>query len=279
MTDQQPISIFTEDYITNSLELEKLYQQDRPALLFVKKGTGSISLQINHITLNEYSVVLSETSSVFKIHSLSKDFEARAILYTYDFIEKLGLKLNKLKVFKHFKTHINSTTHLPPEEFDLLWTQIESILHLIKNETLLGYNEDVMEHLFSALIYTISGFLLKQQKSESNLMTRQEKITFEFIKNVFENFKEEKLLQFYADQQQMTIRHLSSVVKTVTLKTANQVISEFVMNEAKILLSTKKTAIQDIADQLKFSDPYSFSHFFKKHSGVSPHQYRQDSHK
>lgn len=278
MTEQQPISIFTEEYITTSLELEKLYQQDRPAMLFVKKGTGSISLQINHVELNEYSVVLSETSSVFEIHSLSNDFEARAVLYTNEFIEKLGLKLNKLQVFKHFKTHINKTTHVPAEEFDLLWTQIELMLRLIKNEIPVSYNEDVMEHLFAAFIYTVSGSLLKQQKLETNLMTRQEKITFEFIKNVFENFKEEKLLQFYADQQQMTIRHLSSVVKSVTKKTANQIISEFVMNEAKILLSTKKTAIQDISAHLKFSDPYSFSHFFKKHSGLSPQQFRLESH-
>lgn len=275
--EKPPIRIFDETFISSKIQLEKLYQQDRPAILFVKKGKGRISVQINEIKLTENSVVLAETKSVFKIHSLSADFQARVIIYTNEFVEKLGLKLNKLKVFKHFKTHINETAHLPEEEFFLLWTQIELMAVILENKVSLNYNDDVIEHLFSAFIYSISGFLLNQEKLESNLMSRQEEITFEFIKNVFENFRVEKTLQFYADQQQLTIRHLSSVVKSVTQKTANQIISEFVMNEAKILLSTSKEPVDDIATVLQFSDRYSFSHFFKKHEGLSPIQYRTQS--
>lgn len=275
--EKPPIRIFDEIFITSKIELEKLYQQDRPAILFVKKGSGRISIQIKEITVNENSVVLSETKSVFKFHALSKDFEARAVVYKNEFIEKLGLKLNKLKVFKHFKTHINKTALLPNEEFNLLWTQLDLMAAILENKVPLSYNEDVIEHLFSAFVYSVSSSLLKQEKMETNLMTRQEEITFEFIKNVFENFRNEKTLQFYADQQQLTIRHLSSVVKGVTKKTANQVISEFVMNEAKILLSTTQKPIFTIATILKFSDSYAFSHFFKKHEGISPIQYRAQS--
>lgn len=208
---------------------------------------------------------------------MSEDFEARAVIYTNEFVEKLGLKLNKLKVFKHFKTHINKTAHLPIEEFNLIWAQLDLMTILFNHKVPLNYNDDVVEHMFSAFIYSLSGFLLQQESLESNTTSRQEKITFEFIKNVFENFRTEKTLQFYADEQQLTIRQLSSVVKGVTQKTANQIILEFVMNEAKILLSTSKEPIYEIATVLKFSDPYSFSHFFKKHEGISPIQYRTES--
>lgn len=275
--EKPPIRIFDEIFMSSKIQLEKLYQQDRPAILFVKKGSGKITIQINEIDINANSVVLSETKSVFQIHFLSDDFEARAIIYNNDFVEKLGLKLNKLKVFKHFKTHINKTAHLPIEEFNLIWAQLGLMAILLDHKIPLNYNDDVVEHLFSAFIYSISGFLLNQEKLESNRMSRQEEITFEFLKNVFENFRTEKTLQFYANEQQLTIRHLSSVVKGVTQKTANQIISEFVMNEAKILLSTSKEPVHEIATVLKFSDPYSFSHFFKKHEGMSPIHYRTQS--
>lgn len=274
--EQSPLKIFTEHDIRTQLQLEKLYQPHRPAILFVNKGKGLISIQINKIEVSKNSVVLLESKTVFKIHSISEDFEARAITYRSDFTEKLGLKLNKLKIFKHFKTHINETAHLPGEEFDLLWTQLLLIGTVLKNKFPLNYNDDVVEHLFSAFIYTFSSSLLTQETLVKKTMTRQEDIAFEFIKNVFENFKTEKSLQFYADQQQLTIRHLSSVLKSVTKKTANQIISEFVMNEAKILLSTTNEAVYKIADHLNFSDPYSFSHFFKKHSEMSPVQYRAE---
>lgn len=275
--EKPPIRIFDETFISSKIQLEKLYQQDRPAILFVKKGHGKISIQINNIELNPNSVVLSESRFFFEIHSLSDDFEGRVIAYTQDYIEKLGLKLNKLKVFKHFKSHINQTAHLPDAEFKVLWSYLDLLAQILDNKTSSMYNDDVLEHLFTAFIYSVSGSLLMQEELDSNSMTRQEEITFEFIKNVFENFKDEKVLQFYADKQQLTIRHLSSVVKSVTQKTANQIISEFVLNEAKILLSTSKEPVYEIATVLKFSDPYSFSHFFKKHEGMSPMQYRTQS--
>ena len=94
---------------------------------------------------------------------------------------------------------------------------------------------------------------------------------------LFDHFKNEKTLSYYADLQTLTTRHLSTVVKNVTGKTANKIISEFVMNEAKILLTSTALSVNEIAEQLKFSDPYSFSHFFKKHSESSPTKYRQHS--
>lgn len=275
--EQYPLTIFTEKYIFEMLEIGKLYQEKNPTTLFVKKGEASGSVQINEVHLSENSVLRLDPNSIYKIDRLSEDFEARVVVYENEYIQKLGLKINKLQVFKHFKTHINNTAHLPDKELNLLWTQIDVMAELLQNEPASNYNEDIVEHLFSAFIYGLSGSLLKQEQLGKNSMTHQEEITFEFVKNVFENFKAEKLLQFYADKQNLTIRHLSSVVKKVTQKTANQIISEFVMNEAKILLSTSKLAIQEIANTLNFSDPYSFSHFFKKHSGTSPLQYRSES--
>ena len=99
--EKTPIRIFDETFISSKIQLEKLYQQDRPAILFVKEGHGKISIQINDIELNPNSVVLSESRFFFEIHSLSDDFEGRVIAYTQDYIEKLGLKLNKLKFLRH----------------------------------------------------------------------------------------------------------------------------------------------------------------------------------
>lgn len=273
-TEQSPVKIFNKKILKSDHLVGKLYQQTRPAILFVRKGKATINIQINTIEVYENSVLLSDQDSIFQFQKISADFDFQVVLYTNSFIEKLGLKLNKLKVFKHFKTHINKIAHLPSEELQLLWTQSEVLEAVINNPADHNYSQDITEHLFSAFVYSVSGSLLKQQELSKDRMSRQEDIAFEFVKNVFENFKQERALQFYAQQQNLTIRHLSAVVKSVTQKTANQIISEFVLNEAKILLNAKKISIGQIAEYLKFSDPYSFSHFFKKHEGVSPSQYR-----
>ncbi len=70
-------------------------------------------------------------------------------------------------------------------------------------------------------------------------------------------------------------KHLSNVLKQENGKSANEIISEFILNEAKAQLSGTTKSISKIADNLQFSDSYSFSHFFKKHQKISPIQYRK----
>ena len=47
------------------------------------------------------------------------------------------------------------------------------------------------------------------------------------------------------------------------------------MQQAQNLLSTTSLLVLTIAEQLGYSDPFSFSKEFKRHSGVAPREYRQ----
>lgn len=45
---------------------------------------------------------------------------------------------------------------------------------------------------------------------------------------------------------------------------------------ASLLLTTTDKSVADIAAALGFSDPFSFSHFFKRSTGLSPSEFRTD---
>lgn len=106
------------------------------------------------------------------------------------------------------------------------------------------------------------------------MMTRNQEIVLDFIGLVGQNYLSYKSVEFYAQNMMMSTRHLSSVIKAETGKTAGQMINEFIINEAKALLASTLKPVNEIASILNFSDQYSFSHFFKKHQGVSPTVYR-----
>lgn len=275
--EHHSLTIFTEKDLFENLEIGKLYQQQHPTTVFVKKGEVEVSVQINEVFLDANSVLLLDPKSIYKIQRISTDFEARVVVYENEYVQKLGLKLNKLQVFKHFRTHIDKIAKLPEEEINFLWAQIAVIKKILTKKIRLHYQQEILENLFAGFIYSLSDLLLRQEERQDKVMNRQDDISFTFIKNVFDHFKNEKTLSYYADLQTLTTRHLSTVVKNVTGKTANKIISEFVMNEAKILLTSTSLSVNEIAEQLKFSDPYSFSHFFKKHSESSPTKYRQHS--
>jgi AraC-like DNA-binding protein len=47
------------------------------------------------------------------------------------------------------------------------------------------------------------------------------------------------------------------------------------LDQARLLLADARLSVKDVAGQLSFSDEFYFSHFFRRHTGMSPSQYRQ----
>ena len=78
----------------------------------------------------------------------------------------------------------------------------------------------------------------------------------------------------FADQLNVHVNHLNRAVKETVGKTTTDVISERLLQEAKILLKHSSWNIAEIAYSLNFKEPTHFSNFFKKHMRVSPTQFR-----
>lgn len=91
---------------------------------------------------------------------------------------------------------------------------------------------------------------------------------------VDEFFRKERQLGFYAEQLGMTVDRLNDHVKRATGVTAGHLVRQRVLSEAKRQLVFTAQPIQDIADELAFSDPSHFARFFRKHTGTTPHEFR-----
>lgn len=91
---------------------------------------------------------------------------------------------------------------------------------------------------------------------------------------VDEFFRREHQLGFYADKLGMTVDRLNDHVKRATGVTAGHLIRQRVLTEAKRQLVFTTQPIQDIAEELAFSDPSHFARFFRKHTGTTPHEFR-----
>lgn len=91
---------------------------------------------------------------------------------------------------------------------------------------------------------------------------------------VDEFFGREHQLAFYAEKLNMTVDRLNDHVKRATGVTAGHLIRQRVLTEAKHQLVFTTQPIQDIAEELAFSDASHFARFFRKHTGTTPHQFR-----
>jgi AraC family transcriptional regulator, transcriptional activator of pobA len=91
---------------------------------------------------------------------------------------------------------------------------------------------------------------------------------------VDEFFRSEHQLGFYAEKLGMTVDRLNDHVKRATGVTAGHLIRQRLLTEAKRQLVFTSQPIHEIADELAFSDPSHFARFFRKHTGTTPHEFR-----
>ena len=77
-----------------------------------------------------------------------------------------------------------------------------------------------------------------------------------------------------ANKLGMTVDRLNDHVKRSTGVTAGHLIRQRVLTEAKRQLVFTTQPIQDIAAELAFADPSHFARFFRKATGITPHEFR-----
>ena len=79
----------------------------------------------------------------------------------------------------------------------------------------------------------------------------------------------------YADRLHVTERQLNDALKKTIGKTASQLVQDRLVLESKRLLSNTDLSVAEIAHQLHFEDFAYFCRFFKKHTQLTPGEFKK----
>lgn len=268
------VEIFTQENIFERISADKPFRPDNPAFIFIKTGTIKLRQHFSDLELSANMFMVTDPQTVYEMVSVSDDFQSRMVSYKREFISALSLKFNRLIAYRYFRQQMNKGVPFQEDEMEIVWKSVNFLKFILDSSTEMIYKQEIVESLFSVFIYQMAGIISKEDNNSMSQMSRQEEIVFLFLTDLAEYHLSERTVEFYAQRQSITTRHLSSVVKTITGKSASQIIAVIVMNEAKVLLNSSKKPVSEISSILGFSDQYSFSHFFKKHLALSPVQYR-----
>lgn len=100
-------------------------------------------------------------------------------------------------------------------------------------------------------------------------------VCLRFKELVFKHYKSERSISFYADLLNISDRKLTSMCKDTFDKSAKEIITETVYNSALRMLSNSDLSVKEITYDLGFSEETNFIAFFRKHSGLTPHNFRK----
>lgn len=99
-----------------------------------------------------------------------------------------------------------------------------------------------------------------------------------FAMLVFENRETHREVAYYADQLCISPLYLTKVIQEVNGQSARDMIADYTIIGIKTLLRNADITIKDVVRHSGFSSQSSFSRFFRKHTGMSPSEYRRTIH-
>ncbi|GAA4394989.1 hypothetical protein GCM10023187_01390 [Nibrella viscosa] len=79
----------------------------------------------------------------------------------------------------------------------------------------------------------------------------------------------------YASMLAVTPDHLNKCVKATIGKTSQELLSDMIILEAKVLLKQTPLSISEIAFKFSETNPSDFTRFFKAKTGLTPREFRQ----
>jgi len=210
-------------------------------------------------------------------YDFAEDWSLYTLLVHPDFLLSYPVA-KKIKQYGFFSYNINEALHLSEKER----TTIETILKEIEDELSNRIDELSQDVIISQieLLLTYANRFYKRQfitrKSvNSNLLQTLEDILDDyFISNRTLNTGT-PTVQYLAEQMNVSPSYLSDMVRSLTGQNALNLIHQKVIEVAKEKLSTTNSSVSEVAYELGFGHPSSFTKLFKAKTKLSPLDFRK----
>lgn len=237
---------------------------------------GHILLEINlksyRFSTGEVLVLLPE--HILYIKEISPDFHGSGIVFSDAFWKEARREVEKMNPYYATVKELPCIPVSPRQSLHL-----SHYLDIFKEKyqsPQTTHNQLIVRKLLTVLLYEIYQ-LYVGVIDRLPPPGKKEQLFQEFLKLLAVHFRKERGIPFYAERFRMTPRYFSSVIKECSRQSAAEWIDNYVTTEIGILLRTTTLSVKEIADMLNFPDQSFLGKYFKRQTGMSPKQYREQS--
>ncbi len=239
--------LFTEGYGKHEIDFNS-YQVNPGKVFFLKPG----QTHFWQFDTKPEGIIFFHSQEFYDLNFLDHTLNSFPFFYSNQNPPLLELSQKKMKVLKPKFEEVYAEYK---QDNILRELKIINLINSIYIDLTRAYTADVnLEKLVSS--------------SYSVILENLEKL-------INQNFYAEKLPKFYANQLNITTKHLNRIVNKTLNKTTNQLISERIILESKRLIIHSGNNLAAIADTLQYSDYAYFSRFFKSKTGFTPINFRK----
>jgi len=241
-------------------------------ILWFQQGSPTHLVDFNPIKIKPNTLIFLNKDIVQRFDNKTK-FEAKAIVFTDSFFCKTETDTKFLRnnilfndLFSVSQIQVDRNTDL----FAELLQQMTNELQNVKDNS----QADILKNL-------LHNFLLhsEREKRKQNFIEIKKDANLDYVmlfKDLLEkNYKTQKKVNYYAKEMIISEKRLNQATSKLFGKTPKEIIDDRILLEAKRILAYTKESVKEICYHLGFEEPTNFIKYFKKHSTITPTEFRE----
>jgi AraC family transcriptional regulator, transcriptional activator of pobA len=242
-------------------------------VIWFQSGNPVYIVDFQRIEIKPNSLLFINKNQVH-FYEAYNDYKGFVMLFTDTFfcLSKQDTKfLNNSILF-------NDILNIPYFELDPNDTTIPNLFSAIQHE--LDKEIDTVQFpILHHLVYTLLLYAERAYRKKGLQALKQDAdldIALLFRDLVEQHFNNNKIVNFYANQLNVTEKRLQKSISQIFGKSPKEYISERIILEAKRLLLHSSANTKEIAFDLGFDEPTNFIKFFKKYTQNTPIEFREN---
>lgn len=277
MAEYNPIMTTPEEqFVVGDTDLryfeEHSCRTDGGAILFCRRGSATVTVDQLRDRVTRDTLLLLLPGSILHLNERTDDFRVRFCAFSLELFSEAAYRLDPS--FFHI-LHEHAIIRLPDRIIEGVRNWFQMASYTYRDRGNIFRNTIIRNRLQNVLLEAFD----KTQRFAPDVhsqtgTTRQADLFQRFVALVHEHCTEQREVAFYADRLCISTRYLSTIIRSVAHSTAKEFIDRSVVLEIKMLLGSTELSVQEIAYRLHFPDQSYLGRFFKKHTGVSPTEFR-----
>ncbi len=237
--------------------------------------TGKLQVDINMTThsICAGQVLICIQNDIIGNAMQSPDFDGAVLSLSPEIIINQFGESNIWDYFFHLADHPIINAHA--ENLEMLRIYYEAFSRKMRmGQTVFG--KKIIFSIVKAVFYELMENILPLHPPSCVKGPRRGKILLkQFMELLSGSVVKSRTVLWYAERLCVTPKHLSTVCKQVSGKTAFEWINAYVAIDIRNLLKNTDKSIKEIADMLRFPNTSFFGSYCRKHFGMSPMEYRK----
>lgn len=272
-----PIQGFATTQSSLQQFVQHAYQMQHTSIFYCISGEALFTIDGQKYRFTTGQLIICPKDSNILLLDITSDFSARLLgLSKHIWLAARSSMSPETMQSIERRTHQGRNSELENEFLNNIFRQIDIM------DIEAGRGEESFEYCRENMILAVNSLLLYIQRiskdgegqGKEQFGESKEKLFYEFRILLTKKFRENRSVQFYADQLKVSTRHLNSVCQRASGQNAKEIIDHYTIIELQVSLMYTHKSFQELVNEFKFPDQSYLNRYFKRHTGFSLSEFR-----